>query len=260
MHAHAVAWMWLLAAAGCLEYSPHQLATGEDEQELNRKAVERILAGPAGPLRFAVVGDTQRSFEDAQDAVDALNRRGDVQFVVQVGDFTNVGLWLEYRLMNEIFARLRVPYLVVVGIHDLFGNGRAIYRSMFGPTDFAFTHARTRFVFFDSNSRAHGGGGVPDVGWVAAQLAPGPDHDRALAFAHVAPGQGGAFDETLAQPLIEVLARGGVDLSLHAHAHRYEAYERGGVRFVLADSVDHRSYLVVSQRPDGGFGFEKVEF
>ena len=47
---------------------------------------------------------------------------------------------------------------------------------------------------------------------------------------------------------------------MHGHAHRYEAYERGGVRIVLADSVDHRSYVLVSQRSDGGFDFEKVEF
>ena len=79
--------------------------------------------------------------------------------------------------MNEIFARLHVPYLVVVGIHDLIGNGDAIYASMFGPTDFAFTHARVRFVVFDSNSTAHERRTVPDVAWVAEQLAPGPDHD-----------------------------------------------------------------------------------
>jgi hypothetical protein len=29
---------------------------------------------------------------------------------------------------------------------------------------------------------------------------------------------------------------------------------------VIADSVDHLSYLVVSQRADGGFDFEKVDF
>ncbi len=111
---------------------------------------------------------------------------------------------------------------------------------MFGPTDFAFTHARVRFVVFDSNSAEHDDRIVPDVAWVAGQLAPGPDHDRALAFAHVAPGQGDTFNDALTEPLISVLASGGVDLSIHGHAHRYDAYERGGVRFVLADSVDHR--------------------
>jgi 3',5'-cyclic AMP phosphodiesterase CpdA len=256
MRARALA-LLAVAAAGCLEYSPHQLPTDEDERDLNRKAVERILSRPVAGLRFAVVGDTQRSFDETERAVEAINRRDDVQFVVQVGDFTNVGLWLEFRLMNEIFSRLRVPYLVVMGNHDLFGNGRAIYEAMFGPTDFAFTHGRVRFVLFDSVIADDGS--APDVAWVAAQLAPSAGHDRALTFSHVAPGEVG-FDPALTAPLLEAMVGGGVDLSMHGHLHRYRPFERGGVRMVIADSVDHLSYLVVSQRADGGFDFEKVDF
>jgi hypothetical protein len=247
-----------VAAAGCLEYSPHQLPTDPDERDLNRKAVERIRSRPVDRLRFVVVGDTQRSFDEAERFVEEVNRRDDVQFVVQLGDFTNVGLWLEFRLMNEIFAGLRVPYLVVIGVHDLFSNGRAIYEEMFGPRDFAFTHGRVRFVLFDDNSGAHEGG-VPDVAWVQAALAPSPDHDRALAFSHVPLGHGG-LDAALTEPLAAALARGGVEISFHSHAHRFDDFERGGLRVVIADSVDHRSYLVVSQRPDGGFDLEKVDF
>lgn len=251
----------LLGVAACLEYSPHQLPTDEGEQDLNRKALARILGQPVERLRFAVVGDTQRGFDEAEEAVASMNARDDVQFVVQVGDFTNVGIWFEWRQMNDIFSRLDVPYLVVVGNHDWFSNGGAIYREMFGPTDFAFTHNRVRFVVFDSASVSHGfDGTVPDVAWVAEQLAPSPDHDRAVALAHIAPGGGSLFDDRLTAPLLAALAAGGVDLSIHGHAHKFEFYERDGVRILVADSVEHRSYLVVSQRADGGFDFEKVDF
>lgn len=261
MRAIRHAWILALAAAGCLEYSPHQLPTDPGQRDLNAKAVARIVAAPVERVTFAVVGDTQRSFDASKAAVESINRRGDVQFVVQIGDFTNVGLWLEFREMHEIFSRLHVPYLVVVGVHDLFGNGQAIYEAMYGPRDFAFTHGRTRFVVFDSNSSHHGkDGSVPDVPWLASQLAPGPDHDRALALSHVAPGQGGTFDEALTGPVLDLFASSGVDLAVSGHAHRYEAYEAGGIRIVLADSVEHRSYLVVSQREDGGYDFERVFF
>jgi predicted phosphodiesterase len=252
----AVTGLALLAA--CLEWSPHQLPTDESERDLNRKAVERIVATPVDRLRFAVVGDTQRSFDHAEDVVEALNRRDDIQFVVQMGDFANVGLWLEFREMNEIFSRLDVPYLVVVGVHDLFSNGRAIYEEMFGPRDFAFTHGRVRFVVFDDNSGRHEGG-VPDVAWIEAALAPSSDHDRALAFSHVPLGHGGV--DAALSPLVEAaLAEGGVEISFHSHAHRFEIFERGGLTFVIADSVDHRSYVVVSQGEDGAFDLEKVDF
>jgi 3',5'-cyclic AMP phosphodiesterase CpdA len=253
---------WTLALAGCLEYSPHALPTDADERDLNGKAIERLLATPPPErLVFAVVGDTQRSFDEAEDALESIAAREDVQFVVQVGDFTNVGILLEYQLMNEIFSRLRVPYLVVIGNHDHFGNGAAIYAEMFGPESFAFTLGRVRLVFYDSNSVSHDfDGTVPDLGWLEAALAPGPDHDRALAFSHISPGGGSLFDDALTAPLLALLARSGVDLSIHAHAHRYDAYEREGVRIVIADSVDHRSWILVEQRPDGGFDFERVFF
>jgi hypothetical protein len=247
--------------AGCLEYSPHALPVADSERDLNARAIDRILAQPPAPLRFAVVGDTQRSFDEALDAVASLNRRDDVQFVVQVGDFTNVGLLPEFRLMNDLFAGLRVPYLVVIGNHDHFSNGEGVYREMFGPTDFAFTRGGVRLVFFCSNSLSHGlDGTVPDVAGVADLLAPGPDHDRALAFAHVNSANGRFFDRTLAPALEETLAASGVLVAFHGHEHRFLDFDRLGVRYLVADSVDGRSYLVASERPDGGFDVELVAF
>jgi predicted phosphodiesterase len=242
----------VVVLAGCLEYSPHALPSGHDERSLNARAIERILAQPPAPLTFAVVGDTQQWFDEAAAAVASINARGDVRFVVQIGDFTHVGLLPEYRLMNEIFARLRVPYLVVIGNHDHFSNGEAIYREMYGPTDFAFTVGRVRLVFHCSNSVSHAfDGTVPDVAGVAGMLAPSPEPDRALVFAHIAPSGGSMFDKALRPRLEAALADARVALSLHGHTHRFEDFERGGVRYVVADAVEYRSYLVVSERPGG---------
>jgi hypothetical protein len=262
VRARLAAWSSVAALlAGCLEYSPHQLPTDASERDLNRKAIERILAGPAAPMRFAVIGDTQRAFDEAEEVVEAINRRGDVLFAVQIGDFTNLGTWPEFRLMHRIFSRLHVPWVVVAGYHEFIGNAAAIYGAMFGPTDFAFTLGRVRFVLFDSNSSRHGyDGTVPDVGWVAEQLAPDAEHDVAIAFAHVAPGEGKDFDDRLVEPLLEEFRRGKVDLSISGHASEYRPYELEGVRIVLVDSLEHHSYLVVTQRPDGGFDFEQVGF
>jgi 3',5'-cyclic-AMP phosphodiesterase len=256
---------WLVSlltcgSLGCLEYSPHQLPTDESERDLNRKAVEAIRSQPVERLRFAVVGDTQRFFVDSADVVDAINARDDVQFVVQIGDFAHVGILLEFRLMKEIFDRLRVPYLVTVGYHEHLGNGRAIYEEMFGSRDFAFDQARTRLVFFDSNSASHDfDGTVPAMEWLAARLAPSPDHDRAIAFSHV-PAGAPDFDGRLTAPFDDLMAGSNVELAFHGHAHRYLTYERLGVRVVVVDAVNHRSFVLVTQRPDGGFEYEKVEF
>jgi 3',5'-cyclic-AMP phosphodiesterase len=250
----------VIVAAGCLEYSPHQLPTSGSERDLHRKALERLAAAPPpAVLRFAVVGDTQLFFDDAERAIASLAARDDLAFVVQVGDFTHVGLWPEFRIMNDLFRRLPVPYFVVVGIHDLLGNGDEIYERMFGPLDLAFDYAGTQFIFLDTNSREYGfDGRVPDLAWLEAQLAPGPGTDRIVVFGHCR-AESGDFDPALRAPFSALLRGAGVDLTIHGHDHAYSAGEHEGVPFVVADAVDGRSYLVVTATP-AGFEVERVGF
>jgi predicted phosphodiesterase len=247
--------------AGCFEYSPHELPTDSADRDVHRKSVEALASAPPPvPLRFAVVGDTQQRFDHARDFVAAVNQRDDLALVVQVGDFTHFGLTFEYEVMNRQFRALRVPYFVVVGAHDLFGNGRAVYEHMFGPIDFAFTHGRVRLVLLNTNGRDFAfAPDVPDLAWLATQLAPDDEHDAAIVFGHVAPN-GGDFTPSLREAYPALLRDAGVTLSVHGHGHRFELWEEDGVTFVVADSVDHRDYLVITARPDGGYDVERVSF
>ena len=252
----------LLVAAGCLEYSPHAIVLDGSERDLHRKAVLRLEASPPPEaLRFAVVGDTQLAFDEAEEAVEHLNRRDDLAFVVQVGDFTHFGLTPEFRAMNDIFSRLRVPHFVAIGIHDYLGNGEEIYERMFGPTDFAFTFARVRFLLFDSNSREFAyDGTVPDLAWLAANLAPDAAHDWAVLFSHCAP-ESSDFDRGLVEGYDDLLRAHPRTVSFHGHEHRFRTDVRHGTALYVADSVDHRSYLVATLRADGvGFEVERVSF
>lgn len=247
--------------AGCFEYSPHDLPTDSAHLDVHRRSLEALSATPARPpLRFVAVGDTQRTFDESRDFVAHVNRRDDVAFVIQLGDFSHLGLTFEFEVMNDLFRELRVPYFVVIGTHDLLGNGRAVYEEMFGPLDLAFTYARVRFVLLNTNGTEFGYAlDVPDLEWLAEQLAPDGAFDQALVFSHVAP-DGGDFTPALREPYAALLRDRGVPLSFHAHAHEFYVFEEEGVTFVVADSVDHRNYLVVTARPEGGFDFERVFF
>jgi 3',5'-cyclic AMP phosphodiesterase CpdA len=251
----------VLPLVGCFEFSPHALPTDPDELDLTAKALRDLEARPLRlPLRFAVVGDTQFFFDEAEQAVESLRRRDDLDFVVQVGDFTHLGLLVEFRLMNDLFRRLPVPYLVVIGNHDLLGNGGEVYQRMFGPRDFAFSRGRTRFVVFDSNSReAAFNGSVPDLAWLTSQEAPAQDHDRTVFFSHVPPGNGD-HDPLLREAYL-ALARGAAPaLSVHGHEHRFRTGTEAGVRVVVADVVTGRSYLVITVGEDSSFDVEQVGF
>jgi 3',5'-cyclic AMP phosphodiesterase CpdA len=253
----------LLAGAACFEYSPHALPDEERHRAVHGRSLARLGARPPPDrLRFAVLGDTQLGLDETADAIDALNRRDDLAFVVQLGDFTHNALAREYELTNDLFAELRVPYFVVVGNHDLIANGRDVYERMFGPPDLAFTWAEARFVLLDTNSREAGmDGSVPDVAWLADALAqdPAAPHRRAFVFSHCDPTSSD-FDPALVAPFIEALRAGGVAISFHGHRHSDADYERDGVRFRVADDVDGRAWYLVAERDDGGFDVEKVGF
>lgn len=249
-------------ATGCLEYSPHAVDLDGSERDLHRKALERLgaIPPPEAGFRFAVVGDTQLAFDEAEDAVEHLNAREDLWFVVQGGDFTNFGLLPEFRLMNDIFARLRVPYFVVIGIHDHLGNADDIYDRMFGARDFSFTFGRTRFVLFDSNSLEFGyDGTVPNVPWLAARLEPDGAFDAAVLVSHIAPMHAD-FDPALRDRYVALLQAQASVVSFHAHEHRYRFDDTTGTPMYLADSVNHRNYLVVTVLAGGAIEVERVFF
>lgn len=246
-------------AGACLSYSPHEVPL--DGRNLRAESLARLESGPAAErLRFAVVGDVQRGFDEARDAVARLNQIEDLAFVVQVGDFSDCGRADEFETMAAVFSRLRVPWFVAVGNHDLLGNGGTIFDALFGPRSTAFTHLRTRFVLLDTNSREYGfAGGVPDLGWLEAQLAPGPDHDRAVVFSHVPPWSGD-FDPALRDAFVSLLAEAGVALSFHGHDHTYLAEVHEGVPYVVTDHVEVRTLLLVEEEHSGELEVERIWF
>jgi hypothetical protein len=250
-----------IAAGACFEYSPHATDLDGSERGLHQKALARLDVAPAPAFtRFAVVGDTQLRADDTADAVDHLNARTDVAFVVQIGDFTHLGLLPEFKLMNDVFARLRVPYFVVIGIHEYLGNGEEIYASMFGPHDLAFTLQGTRFVLFDDNSREFAfDGTVPDVAWLARQLPADGSYHHAVLFSHVPPGTSD-FDPALVERYDALLEAQPDVISFHGHEEKFRFEERRGTPVYVVDGINGRSYFVVTVLAQGGFEIERVSF
>lgn len=248
-----------LALGGCLDYSPHAIPLGDADTAVHRRSLERLLAEPAPEvLRFAVVGDAQASFDEAEQLVAALNRRDDLSFVVQVGDFTHVGTSPEYRAMNALFRELRAPYFVAVGNHDLLGNGGDVYDRMFGERYLAFSYAGTRVVLLDSNAVEYGfDGTTPDLERVRAMATADPDADHVVLVAHVDPSS--EWDPALREPYYALVRELGVEVSFYGHGHEPHAFERDGSRFYLPGAVDRRTYLV-TMVGEGGVEVERRWF
>lgn len=246
-----------LGTQGCLEYGPNTLPPDGDPPG-NERALAR-LAGrvPADPVRFAVLGDAQLAFDEAADAIESVASRDDLDFVVQVGDFSHHGVRFEFERMNEVFARLEVPYFVLLGNHDTLGRGREIFARLFGPADFTADLGPLRFVFFDSNSREAGfDGSVPDLAFLEDALPPEAERPTVL-LAHVPPWDAD-FDPSLRESFAAVASRATV--AFYGHQHRFQVDEFAGVPAYVVDALEGRSYLVATVASSGDFRVEKVDF
>ena len=76
-----------LLAAGCdhIEYHPYDTDIS-GEQNINAKNIARIEAACRGrqTVRFAMISDTQRWYDETEKAVEALNARDDIDFVLHL--------------------------------------------------------------------------------------------------------------------------------------------------------------------------------
>src|SRR5690606_25098018 len=102
----------------------------------------------------------------------------------------------------------------------------------------------------DTNSREYAfDGSVPDLRWLEAEL-DGEGYDRAVVFSHVPPWNDD-FDRSLAPEFTAILRRGAVAVSVHGHIHDFADRMEDGVRFVVADGMVDRSFLVITVAPEG---------
>ena len=98
----------ILLLGGCdmIEYHPYDLDI-DGETDVNRRNIERIETATYGKeeIRFAVISDTQRWYDETEDAVEALNRRDDLDFVLHTGYMSDFGLKLEFEKMGIIIDK-----------------------------------------------------------------------------------------------------------------------------------------------------------
>lgn len=243
-----------LAAAAILfscrpfEYSPYQIPVDDPGREINVANLSRIAAKASpsgGRFRFAVLADTHTSYAELKLAVDKINSDTSIHFVLIAGDFTQFGFGKEYDWFIDVVSRLRAPYLVAIGNHDIQANGSEIYRRLFGPKDFSFRYRGVKFIVFDDNAREYECC-IPDFAWLENEMAGAGDALAIVTVAH-SPPFGDQLDSAAGKRLAAAFAANGVGLAIQGHQHNYhfKKFYGDGVAYLVVDNVEDRNYAVV---------------
>lgn len=247
-----------------VDYHPYDTRVG-GECGINAKNIARIEAATAGRrvVRFAVISDTQRCYDETEDAVRALNRRDDLDFVLHAGDMSDFGMKAEFERQRDILNGLRVPYVALLGNHDCLATGDEIFEKIFGPVDYAFTAGNVRFVCLNTNALEYEHNTyVPDFGFLERQLTKFPaTAEKTVAAMHAKPYTE-QFDNNVAKVFQYAVRQfPGLQCCINGHGHNFaiEDIFGDGVLYYECDNIAKRTYLLFTIDEEG-HTYERIAF
>jgi hypothetical protein len=103
------------------------------------------------PFIFAVAGDNHENVEVYKELIQKVNNSQAV-FFVDLGDTTRVSGLSEYAEKKAMLNNLKVPYHMVIGHHDIVGNGYDYWQQYFGLTYYSWDYENAHFVALDDVS------------------------------------------------------------------------------------------------------------
>lgn len=255
----------VLTACDAFEYHPYDgRITGETN--INAKNIARIESDCAGKtqLRFVFTGDTQRGYDETEDMVASINKRGDIDFVIHGGDVADFGLTKEFLWMRDIMNALDAPYVVLLGNHDCLANGEDVFRKIFGVPDFSFLAGDTKFVCLNTNALEYDySRPIPDFEFITKQLKEERgEHEKTIFAMHVRP-----FSDQFNNNVAKVFQRSirefkNLQFCINAHDHSVAVDDifNDGVIYYGSPDVRKRKYLLFTLKPGNQYDYEVVEF
>jgi len=255
--------IFLISCEKTFTYNANAIRIEEKDKNQNTKNLERLQSkGQKDSFCFAVISDTQRFYDELDDFVEKVNSYPDISFVVLNGDITDFGLRSEYLWISHRLQKLSFPFLVVIGNHDMLGNGRELYKQMFGPENFGFSFSGYKFIVLNSNSQEVGhNGSLPDTTWLQQELSATPSQQKIFIISHLAPFSGD-FDRSLEQPYVRMLTNNGnVIYSIHGHEGiSYLGQSYGPpVNYLVVNSISARSFVLIKVNKNNT-EVEKISF
>lgn len=248
--------VFTLAGCDLIEYSPFN--ANVEDSNINEKNIERLnhLKSTKDTIKFALISDSHSFCKDLEDVISDINQISDLDFVICGGDITDSGLAWEFKQYQKFIGRLQYPIFTVIGNHDYLSNGSAIYRQMFGPTNFSFNYMQYKFILFDNivwenNNR------IPDFAWLREQVSSG-DIPYSILISHI-PADSEEMKAYYSPEFENIIASNNIMLCLNGHNHKFEQKQISDKPSITCGSVSHRMYNIINLY-DGKYSVKQVSY
>ena len=171
-----------------------------------------------------------------------------VDFVIVAGDVTEFGTLKEMQWLARELNNLTIPYVAVIGNHDLTMRGRDAFLRMYGELNYSFTYGGVKFICHDTNSSEYTfNGTVPNIPWLKNELKPEDGVNHYVTISHIPPNSDD-FDEKLIRDYDAAFSETpGFLTSFHAHGHNFEEFrlDNSQVPYVMTSAMGKREFLLV---------------
>jgi hypothetical protein len=230
---------------GLFEVTSETASKGiENTQNIAANSSENNNPQPAAnPLfQFLIVSDSHNENSLLAKAIAQGSTNNNIEFIVGLGDYTEVGTVPELTEAKKVFDGTGTRYFVTSGDHDLWDardkqkESHENFSSVFGKSYQSFNFSNFSFILLD-NSDNYGGLGEEQIAWLKGELEEAknnpetrgiyvlahepffhPSSDRVMG--KVTPGLKNEANE-----LLGLLAQSGVDHIFAGDIHFFTQYQ-----------------------------------
>lgn len=242
----------VLSTCNYIEYHPYEIRLKDDYRNLTEKNIKMIHSHEVyddDTIRFVLMGDTHRFYDQTKDFVRHINKRKDIDFVIHDGDVSDFGMKNEFFWLHDLMKKMKFPYVTVIGNHDIIGNGDELYMKMYGPLNYSFIYKDTKFLFLNTNALEFDySTPVPDFNWLKDEVTDTlkVQYSKSVAVMHVQPGDV-QFNNNIYDVFPYYLhSLKGLMFCLHGHAHRFmvNKFYDDEITYYGSDTMKNRNYLI----------------
>ncbi len=232
----------LLVSCAPFQDSPFSDQILHSERDLNAKAIGQLAQIEAdGRIRIAIFTDAHQNYMALDRVIAQINQEPAVDFVVNLGDFTNSAYNMEYDQFLISYLQLQRPTVSVIGNHDAIGAGPSLFRKIFGPLNSWFESSSARFILFNSANLES-----PkdfNIDWLLEAVR--SSVKPVFIFTHIPLIDAERFTGGVATTMYEIINHPNTKAIFNGHNHVYGFQVIGGTIMAQAARVESNKWLMI---------------